>query len=272
MLDALSGRAFSANDAIKLIFGSCLDDSELHFLGAPWEDYSREASQLGIDILRYDPIQPSFPSLTITRLPTPEGFAPLDAAVLNAHMDHLINQYTLRGVSILVHCRGGVGRAGLVACCWMLKMGLCGWVRRIDYPPIEHAYHAFLNNNAIEVSPDPPNGNVDPLATAAYTNGMLSTHTNGSNHSNGFSSPMQNRRVPPTQAHHVPGLVRLDTMDLVERVIRVVRRRRSVKAIETFEQVHFLVQFVEYLRGASPPMAQTAAYPSPAAVGQSARY
>ena len=39
-------------------------------------------------------------------------------------MSMLILNYTLRGTSILVHCRGGVGRAGLVVCIWLLKMNL----------------------------------------------------------------------------------------------------------------------------------------------------
>jgi len=43
--------------------------------------------------------------------------------------------------------------------------------------------------------------------------------------------------------------IRADTIQMVERVISVVRRRRSVKAIESFEQVLFLAEFVEYLRG-----------------------
>lgn len=43
-------------------------------------------------------------------------------------------------------------------------------------------------------------------------------------------------------------VVRRDTLQLVERVIEVVRRRRSVKAIETLEQVQFLVEYVDYLR------------------------
>lgn len=43
-------------------------------------------------------------------------------------------------------------------------------------------------------------------------------------------------------------VVRRDTLQMVERVIEVVRRRRSVKAIETLEQVQFLVEYVDYLR------------------------
>lgn len=47
---------------------------------------------------------------------------------------------------------------------------------------------------------------------------------------------------------HEPGPARLDTLELVEKVISVVRKRRSVKAIETYEQVQFLVDFVDFLR------------------------
>lgn len=43
--------------------------------------------------------------------------------------------------------------------------------------------------------------------------------------------------------------VRKDALRLVERVIGVVRRRRSLKAVETYEQVRFLVGYVEWLRG-----------------------
>ncbi|KAG1725181.1 hypothetical protein EDB19DRAFT_1756955, partial [Suillus lakei] len=40
----------------------------------------------------------------------------------------------MRGASVLVHCRGGLGRAGLVACCWTLKIGLCEWIN-VDLSP-----------------------------------------------------------------------------------------------------------------------------------------
>jgi hypothetical protein len=45
------------------------------------------------------------------------------------------------------------------------------------------------------------------------------------------------------------GQVRRDTLEQVERAIGIVRRRRSLKAIETYEQVKFLVGYVDYLRG-----------------------
>ena len=39
-----------------------------------------------------------------------------------------------------------------------------------------------------------------------------------------------------------------DTVRLVERVIFLLRRRRSAKAIETYEQVRFMVDYAEFLR------------------------
>jgi protein-tyrosine phosphatase len=142
----------------------CLDDEELEFLGASWSEYSSAAEEVGLDVLR---------------IPIPEGFGPLTPLTLDTHLSKLIKNYTLNGIPVLVHCRGGVGRAGLIACCWALKLGLCGWIET------------------------------------------------------GASSP---------------GMVRRDTLQLVERMIGSIRRRRSVKAIETYEQVKFLVDFVDFLR------------------------
>jgi len=97
----------------------------------------------------------------------------------------LINRYTLSGVPILVHCRGGVGRAGVIACCWAIRLGLCGWVD-------------------------------DPRA--------------------------------PTLTMAEDALPHDEILMYVERVIGFVRRRRSMKAIETYEQVKFLVDYVNYLQ------------------------
>ncbi|CAL1707986.1 unnamed protein product [Somion occarium] len=149
----------------------CLDDAELEFLGAPWPEYCRIANEIGLDILR---------------LPVPEGLAPLDPSTFDAHLTRLITTYTLNGHHTLVHCRGGVGRAGLIACCWILKLGLCGWV---DTDPCSNAY-------------------VDEPELG----------------------------------------LRRDTLLLVERALSVVRRRRSPKAVETYEQVKFMVDYVEFLR------------------------
>lgn len=69
-----------------------------------------------------------------------------------------------------------------------------------------------------------------------------------------FQSQLQHQSHPtPTSTVDpiTPTKVLPDTLDLVQKAIAVVRRRRSVKAIETYEQVKFLVEFVEYLRSGS---------------------
>lgn len=150
----------------------------------------------------------SFPNFS-RRLPTPEGLSPgLSPSALNAHITTLIHSYTLRGINILVHCRGGVGRAGVIACCWILRLGLCGWFE--------------------------PETTSSPLSSTGTLTPLVSSVS-----SSILSSSTSSFRFGP---------VRTDTLDLVERVISVVRRRRSVKAIETFEQVKCLIEYVEYLR------------------------
>ncbi|BGP18621.1 hypothetical protein JCM10213_004170 [Rhodosporidiobolus nylandii] len=137
----------------------CLDDTELAYLGVPYATYAAAAAELGIEVVR---------------LPMVEGFAPASPAALDAHLGRIVKEYTLKGRSVLSHCRGGIGRAGLVASCWMLKMG-------------------FVSTDLSEFSAQ-------------------------------------------------------ETMKVVERTVELIRRRRSVKAIETAHQVHFLVQYVQYLQ------------------------
>lgn len=159
----------------------------MSFLGAPWPKYSQAARELGLDILRYVLLsigRTQFYVDTSISIPIPEGLAPASIEIFDTHLTRLISVYTLAGVPVLAHCRGGVGRAGLVACCWMLKLGLCGWV---------------------------------PTSDSSYEGDE--------------------------------GQVRRDTVEQVEKVIGVVRRRRSLKAIETYEQVKFLARYVDHLRG-----------------------
>ncbi|KAF8135614.1 hypothetical protein EV363DRAFT_1321124 [Boletus edulis] len=163
---------------------------QLEFLiGASWIEYCQVAHREGLDVLR---------------IPLPEGLAPLSPKSLDADLDRIIERYTLQGISVLVHCRGGVGRAGLFACCWMLKLGLCGWIE------------------------------TDIAPTTATTASVVDSEIK---HDDTSSSLWDSETV-----------VQRDTLQLVERVIEVVRRRRSVKAIETLEQVQFLVEYVDYLR------------------------
>ncbi|CEH14219.1 phosphatases ii [Ceraceosorus bombacis] len=154
----------------------CLDDTELAFLGAPWEEYEREADQLGMDVVR---------------LPMAEGFAPTCAKTIDAAMTSIVSDYTLKGVHVLVHCRGGVGRAGLIACTWMYKLGLVG-------------------------------SKCEALATAP---------ARAANEASADSTESDAERLIST----------------VERLIETIRRRRSPKAIETAEQVAFIVEYVNYI-------------------------
>ncbi|WFD43174.1 hypothetical protein MPSI1_001828 [Malassezia psittaci] len=116
----------------------CLDDEELTSLGSPSPEYVEEVASFGLDLVR---------------LPIAEGFAPLDLVKLDVMITALILTYTLQGASILVHCRGGVGRAGLVAAIWTLKMGF------------------------VSVSPSPsPSTNAEPLG-ATLTDAMRESQT-----------------------------------------------------------------------------------------------
>lgn len=98
----------------------CLDDEELNLLGSPYATYEREIEELGFDLLR---------------LPIAEGFAPTDPARFDSIISAIVFNYSMRGASVLVHCRGGVGRAGLVACAWIFKMGLVWRAPHSDAAP-----------------------------------------------------------------------------------------------------------------------------------------
>ncbi|WVR07837.1 hypothetical protein IAU60_004880 [Kwoniella sp. DSM 27419] len=86
----------------------CLDDTELALLGVPWETYRKVAAETGLDVLR---------------LPMPDGFTPVSLALFDSQVTLIATKYSLQGTNVLVHCRGGVGRAGLTACAWAIKMG-----------------------------------------------------------------------------------------------------------------------------------------------------
>ncbi|ORX40745.1 hypothetical protein BD324DRAFT_611927 [Kockovaella imperatae] len=86
----------------------CLDDSELALLGVPWDTYASVASSIGLDVVR---------------LPMPDGFTPVSLSLFDAQINLIAEKYTLQGINVLVHCRGGVGRAGLTASAWAIKMG-----------------------------------------------------------------------------------------------------------------------------------------------------
>ncbi|KAM0790596.1 hypothetical protein ACM66B_004461 [Microbotryomycetes sp. NB124-2] len=89
----------------------CLDDQELAFLGSPIDEYVSVVDEL---------------EMQLVRIPMVEGFAPTSPQSLDQELEKVIETCTLRGFDVLAHCRGGIGRAGLVACCWLVKMGIVG--------------------------------------------------------------------------------------------------------------------------------------------------
>ncbi|KAI8068196.1 protein-tyrosine phosphatase-like protein [Gongronella butleri] len=87
----------------------CLEDSELDYLGASWPKYSAIAVQQGLHVLR---------------LPMIEGSCPNTLEEVDAVIE-VVNGKIRRGENVLTHCRGGVGRAGLFACCWLIHNTFC---------------------------------------------------------------------------------------------------------------------------------------------------
>lgn len=177
---------------------SCLDDDELGYLGAPIQEYVYHAESIGLEVIRFvlsSCVFRGFSFLTMSptpvyyRIPMPEGLTPTLLPEFDAQISSIVARYTLQGINVLAHCRGGVGRAGLVASAWVVKMGL---VSSSSFP-----------------SSDP-----DPVGRSFGLGGKYTAAD----------------------------------LEITEKVISLVRRRRSVKAIETYEQVRWLVDYVRWLR------------------------
>ncbi|ORX51608.1 phosphatases II [Hesseltinella vesiculosa] len=92
----------------------CLEDFELDYLGASWSKYSSTAKQLGMQVLR----------LPMTEGSCPDTLEQVEAAV------QMTNDKIRLGENVLTHCRGGVGRAGLFACCWLIHNQYCHTAER----------------------------------------------------------------------------------------------------------------------------------------------
>ncbi|KAG0076481.1 hypothetical protein BGZ92_002386 [Podila epicladia] len=84
----------------------CLFDEELEMLGSPFPKYLEAANSHGLDVVR---------------IPMVEGSTPFSFTEMDRVLDR-IDETTKAGQSVLVHCRGGVGRAAVVACCWLLRL------------------------------------------------------------------------------------------------------------------------------------------------------
>lgn len=85
-----------------------LNPSELRSIGVDPDKYSVLATELGLHLFTYPIIEMS----------TPEDISSFESQAMQPLLE-CINS----GQSILVHCRGGIGRAGLVAACALLRLG-----------------------------------------------------------------------------------------------------------------------------------------------------
>ena len=86
-----------------------LNPSELRSIGVDPDKYSSLATELGLHLFTYPIIEMS----------TPEDLFSFESLAMQPLL-----QCIATGQSVLVHCRGGIGRAGLVAACVLLKLGL----------------------------------------------------------------------------------------------------------------------------------------------------
>ena len=179
---------------------------------------------------------------------------------------------------ILAHCRGGVGRAGLVACCWLLKLGLVGWKDpaactclggcRIlgSASGVKANTSSSSITEAMEIGADTVAlcgcgcGRLLEHAHKEEGHGLKQSHSNAVPHTESPQSEHHSTHSPAQSQSTQSNISSLHlhprrrprpacraTIQLIERAIAVVRRRRSLKAVETYEQVKFLVDFVEYL-------------------------
>ena len=98
-LERLSGH-FAVDELVCL-----LEPHELQLLGI--DDYAERVLEAGFHL---------------TRFAIPDGDVPTDAAALSRCLEAVAARIA-RGKTIVVHCRGGLGRAGTVAACLLILDG-----------------------------------------------------------------------------------------------------------------------------------------------------
>ena len=86
-----------------------LNNAELRTIGVDSRQYEESCGQLGIELLRFEMIE----------------LAPhADIPAFQDLVSYLV-QSIRSGKNVIAHCRGGIGRAGLLACCILLSVGVC---------------------------------------------------------------------------------------------------------------------------------------------------
>ncbi|GAA5511774.1 hypothetical protein Dcar01_00487 [Deinococcus carri] len=88
------------------VLAPLIEAHEFDLLGIP--DYEAQADERG---------------LTILACPIPDRDVPGDLENFSAFLDEVMEQL-LDGRAVVVHCRGGLGRAGLTAACLLTQAGM----------------------------------------------------------------------------------------------------------------------------------------------------
>jgi protein-tyrosine phosphatase len=88
------------------VLAPLIEAHEFELLGIP--DYHALASARGLAVIAF---------------PVRDRDVPADLAAFNDFLDELMEQL-LDGRAVVVHCRGGLGRAGLTAACLLTRVGL----------------------------------------------------------------------------------------------------------------------------------------------------
>ena len=82
-----------------------------------------ELRTLGVDLRKYREISSAL-GIVLVEFPMVEMAAPDSLESFENEVMQRIASGLLSGQSFLVHCRGGIGRSGLVAACVLLKLGI----------------------------------------------------------------------------------------------------------------------------------------------------
>lgn len=99
-------RQFAAQGIVQVV--CLLNPSELRSIGISPDHYQAACSSLGLQLLCYPIIEMS----------TPPDLPSFESSVIQP----ILTSLSL-GQGVLVHCRGGIGRSGLVAACVLLRLG-----------------------------------------------------------------------------------------------------------------------------------------------------
>jgi len=134
-----------ANDFLRLrsaqitLVVNCLPDADLVKLGTPISDYLSVAEAFGLHVIR---------------IPMLEGGVPQNSIERVAMQIDAIVGYVRNGANVLIHCKGGVGRASLVAACMLMRLEVCpdpyfavNYLRKVRSP---HAVETMRQEDFID--------------------------------------------------------------------------------------------------------------------------